>query len=705
MELYTKKWSTKEFYKELFDFCFPADFRLRQRAKLERFRQNRERVRDYAAELAMIFRTVGSTSEQEKVDHLWKGLRPELQRALWRENLDPRTSTWDEIIQVAERHEIADRIEIGDRNAASRFNGKDKKRRSSSSASDKDAGSSDSDDNESSDTSGDSKSRRRLSEKEKSELKAQGRCFTCKGKGHLARDCPQRGLTSANEETSGAESFNIEVAAAKEKTLGGIEGTHGDAVESSFVGFECATIGLDCLEGESDLIFASVDFGLEVLSDNGPSDEPEIDVHSVEDVPRMGMFTETTGSKISGVIFEENDLDEISIIARHEAELSPDQKEYAMHDLELLAGIETILKFEDLLENRTFRWLTDYKGLAELFNSHNLSEWQAGLLTKISKFDFENEYDPTIRDKLVASGNNILEGESTKFLSGSSIKRDRTKDELVYDFCRRFGFEVVTWYADDVVLRGVRERTEGEGKEGKLLNQPEDFVVIDLKGFEKHDFEFSMSIRDGLSKFSTPTEDGLNMALAKTSEFKQAPNILGIFSRINLDMIIRGLENVNLPKNLTDIGQNSALVIGKKLIGFNTDSVSDAKVVGNCNIAVGTSGGVLPQEDLRLNEAHDIETGFEVIELSETETVFIPKHLLSRVFNDPKLLYDLINIYSNTSALLNQGASTQGNYPPPFHSILENPRCVDGKLNAEHLNILDMESDDEQFFDDEASPN
>ncbi|PPQ86310.1 hypothetical protein CVT26_005641, partial [Gymnopilus dilepis] len=658
MDLYTKKWSTKDFYKELFDFCFPADFRLRQRAKLERFRQNQKRVRDYAAELAMIFRTVGSTSEQEKVDHLWKGLRPELQRALWRENLDPRTSTWEEIIQVAERHEIADRIEIGDRHAGSRSSGKEKKRRSSSSASDNDSGSSDSD-NRSSDTSGDSKSRRRLSEKEKSELKAQGRCFTCKEKGHLSRDCPQRGSTSVNEETSGAKSFNIEVAASKEKALSESEGTNVDAVESSFVGLECTAISLDCLEGESDLFFGSVDFGLEVLSDIGQADEPEIDVHSVEDVPRMGMFTETTGSKISGIIFEENDLEEISIIARHEAELSPDQNEYAMHDLELLAGIETILKFDDLLQNRPFRWLTDYKGLAELINCKNLSERQAGLLTKISTCDFKIGYDPAIRDKLVVSGNNIiLEGESIKFISSNPVERERTKDELVYDFCRRFGFEVLTWYADDVVLRGVRERTEGEGKEGKLLNQPEDFIVIDLKGFEKHDFKFSMSIRDGLPNFSTPTKDGLAMALAKTSEFKQAPNILGIRSRRNLETIIRGLEIVNLPKNLTDIGQNSALVIGKKLIGFNTDSVSDAEVVGNCNIAVGTSDSVLPQEDLRLNEALDIETGFEVIELSETETVFIPKHLLSRVLSNPQLLYDLIDIYSNTSALLNPGAST-----------------------------------------------
>jgi hypothetical protein len=42
-------------------------------------------------------------------------LRPELQQALWRENLEPQHSTWKQVLRVAERHKIADRIVSNDK--------------------------------------------------------------------------------------------------------------------------------------------------------------------------------------------------------------------------------------------------------------------------------------------------------------------------------------------------------------------------------------------------------------------------------------------------------------------------------------------------------------------------------------------------------------------------------------------------------------
>jgi len=53
---------------------------------------------------------IGSSTKRERVEKLWNGLRPELQQALWRENLEPQHSTWEQVLRVAERHEIADQI-------------------------------------------------------------------------------------------------------------------------------------------------------------------------------------------------------------------------------------------------------------------------------------------------------------------------------------------------------------------------------------------------------------------------------------------------------------------------------------------------------------------------------------------------------------------------------------------------------------------
>jgi hypothetical protein len=61
MEL--KKWKLDKFFIELFNYCFPPDFRLRQRSKLNEFEQKHMRVNEYAAELLVMFRTIGSSTK------------------------------------------------------------------------------------------------------------------------------------------------------------------------------------------------------------------------------------------------------------------------------------------------------------------------------------------------------------------------------------------------------------------------------------------------------------------------------------------------------------------------------------------------------------------------------------------------------------------------------------------------------------------
>ena len=76
------------------------------------------------------------------------------------------------------------------------------------------------------------------------------------------------------------------------------------------------------------------------------------------------------------------------------AKLNPAQQNYATHEVELLAGLETMLRHCDLLQGAKFKWVTDRKGLTYFLNQKNLSGRQARWLEKISSFNFEVVYVP-----------------------------------------------------------------------------------------------------------------------------------------------------------------------------------------------------------------------------------------------------------------------------------------------------------------------
>ncbi|KAF9023657.1 hypothetical protein BDZ89DRAFT_907906, partial [Hymenopellis radicata] len=89
-----KAWRLKQFFIELYNYCFPLTFRLDQRRKLERTFQDNKTVRQYTGELRELFNTVGLMDEREKVHKLWSGLNRNLQQGLWREKLDPEMSSY-----------------------------------------------------------------------------------------------------------------------------------------------------------------------------------------------------------------------------------------------------------------------------------------------------------------------------------------------------------------------------------------------------------------------------------------------------------------------------------------------------------------------------------------------------------------------------------------------------------------------------------
>ena len=43
--------------------------------------------------------------------------------------------------------------------------------------------------------------------------------------------------------------------------------------------------------------------------------------------------------------------------------LNSAQQNYPVHEIEMLAGVETMLRHHDILQGVKFKWITDHKGL------------------------------------------------------------------------------------------------------------------------------------------------------------------------------------------------------------------------------------------------------------------------------------------------------------------------------------------------------
>lgn len=105
-----RSWTLRKLFVELFNYCFPVDYRLQMREKLQHSEQGNRSVRDYIHELENLFLMVGFVSDREKVDKLWHGLKTSIQTELWKRELNPTRSSWEEVREAAELIEIAEHV-------------------------------------------------------------------------------------------------------------------------------------------------------------------------------------------------------------------------------------------------------------------------------------------------------------------------------------------------------------------------------------------------------------------------------------------------------------------------------------------------------------------------------------------------------------------------------------------------------------------
>ena len=112
------------------------------------------------------------------------------------------------------------------------------------------------------------------------------------------------------------------------------------------------------------------------------------------------------------------------VAAFYSVKLNSAQQNYLVHEIELLAGIETMLRHADSLQGIRFKWVTDHKGLTHLLNQKNLSGRQARRLEKISSFDFEVVYTP--------GSDNVLANALSWIYSSDSPGMVRVASEYMY---------------------------------------------------------------------------------------------------------------------------------------------------------------------------------------------------------------------------------------------------------------------------------
>ncbi|KAJ3741653.1 hypothetical protein EV360DRAFT_90340 [Lentinula raphanica] len=196
---------------------------MEQRRRLLTLSQKGKKVHEHVRLFEELCNSVGIRDERQKVGYLWESFYPSIIAELYRKDLDPETSSLQEVVTCAERIELIE--DLGKRNTysncfnktgsifasggypSSKLNDEERSIKISSnngspnkppqnSENKSQLGAKGYASNQKGRTNNNGKpttaSRRTLSDKEKNEYRAAGKCFECGETTHKARDCPKK---------------------------------------------------------------------------------------------------------------------------------------------------------------------------------------------------------------------------------------------------------------------------------------------------------------------------------------------------------------------------------------------------------------------------------------------------------------------------------------------------------------------------------
>ncbi|KAG1756928.1 hypothetical protein EDD22DRAFT_850364 [Suillus occidentalis] len=226
------RWRLPEFFTELFNHCFPVNYRTELRAQLKRCYQNDKTVRAYFFELSELWNMIGDIDERQRVEHLWFGLKADIQRELWKKELNPEVSSFNQVLAAAEVIEISLSVPVGREKKAKKGTTNLESSAVTPEKGRKDKGGRrhEARRGKSKDTKSQDKSRPKatagnkhqgstnrrfepLPKEKHDRLAAKGKCFRCKQPGHQSRHCPEKNNVKGDSpgKPPGVSSYGIHV--------------------------------------------------------------------------------------------------------------------------------------------------------------------------------------------------------------------------------------------------------------------------------------------------------------------------------------------------------------------------------------------------------------------------------------------------------------------------------------------------------------
>ncbi|KAJ3974951.1 hypothetical protein EV361DRAFT_865776 [Lentinula raphanica] len=320
------EWTLKKFYEKLYDFAFPIDFRTEQRRKLVSLQQKNRRVCDHIGIFNDLCNTAGTLDERHKVIFLWDSFDSVITKGLLRMGHTPEISSLEDIIEDAEKVELIENVgrngssnqteSMGEPKSKGYPNDRSGGRTSSQGKSEGNSGfgrgkpSGNRWRNNSERGGGSSNGRKfeprnppgrnertpgsqnRLTEEQKNEYRAAGKCFECGETGHRSRDCPKRNTVKAdNSKRSsppGLATYNLEF------ELGKTESNESDI-------FEMTVNHIDWFQDVEDTYYSDSSEGIpELVWVDSSQEESDSDAEPLElDETYSGWRSDGIGSENS----------------------------------------------------------------------------------------------------------------------------------------------------------------------------------------------------------------------------------------------------------------------------------------------------------------------------------------------------------------------------------------------------------------------